>query len=210
MTTLTIDIAGMTCDHCAATAQDALNALPGVWASVSFKERAAEVDADANVPVESLLEVLASKGYQGKVLRRDGQEGSDEGSDDSHLVIIGTGSGAFAAATKAVEGGATVTLVERAAIIGGTCVNVGCVPSKIMIRSAQLAQHQRHNPFDGLASNEPAIDRRALLTQQIARVDELRQAKYESILEGNDSIELLKGTASFKDASTLVVTRPAL
>ena len=51
MTTLTIDISGMTCDHCAVTAQDALNALPGVWASVSFKERAAEVDADGNVIV---------------------------------------------------------------------------------------------------------------------------------------------------------------
>ena len=105
-------------------------------------------------------------------------------------------------------GGATVTLVERADIIGGTCVNVGCVPSKIMIRSAQIAQHQRHNPFDGLSHSEPAIDRRKLLAQQSARVDELRQAKYESILNGNDSIELVKGTASFKDSSTLLVTRP--
>ena len=208
MTTLTIDISGMTCDHCAVTAQDALNALPGVWASVSFKDHAAEVDADGNVPVEGLLEALASKGYQGKLLRRDGKDVSDEGSDGSHLVIIGTGSGAFAAATKAVEGGATVTLVERTDIIGGTCVNVGCVPSKIMIRGAQLAQHQRHNSFDGLSDSEPVIDRKALLAQQSARVDELRQAKYESILEGNDAIELIRGTASFKDSSTLVVTRP--
>ncbi len=133
---------------------------------------------------------------------------SDKGGDEIHVVIIGTGSGAFAAATKAVEGGATVTLVERADIIGGTCVNVGCVPSKIMIRGAQLAQHQRHNSFDGLADSEPVIDRRALLAQQSGRVDELRQAKYESILDGNDAIELVKGTASFKDASTVLVTRP--
>ncbi len=125
-----------------------------------------------------------------------------------HVVIIGTGSGAFAAATKAVEGGATVTLIERAGVIGGTCVNVGCVPSKIMIRSAQLAQHQRHNPFDGLADSEPAIDRKALLAQQSARVDELRGAKYESILAGNDSINLVQGDASFKNANTLLVTRP--
>ncbi len=124
------------------------------------------------------------------------------------MVIIGTGSGAFAAATKAVEGGATVTLVERADIIGGTCVNVGCVPSKIMIRSAQLAQYQRHNPFDGLPDCEPDIDRRALLAQQSARVNELRQAKYESILESNDAIELVRGSASFEDSSTLLVIRP--
>lgn len=63
-----------------------------------------------------------------------------------HVAIIGTGSSAFAAALKAVEEGATVTMIERHEIIGGTCVNVGCVPSKIMIRIAQLAQYQRQNP----------------------------------------------------------------
>ncbi|MCH8135747.1 MAG: mercury(II) reductase [Proteobacteria bacterium] len=132
----------------------------------------------------------------------------DGDGSEPHVVIIGTGSGAFAAATKAVEGGATVTLIERADVIGGTCVNVGCVPSKIMIRSAQMAQHQRHNPFDGLADREPDIDRKALLAQQVARVDELRGAKYESILEGNDSIKLIRGDAAFKNANTLLVTQP--
>jgi len=124
-----------------------------------------------------------------------------------HIAIIGTGSGAFAAATRAVEGGASVTLIERAEVIGGTCVNIGCVPSKIMIRGAQLAQHQRHNPFSGLADSEPVIDRRAMLAQQIARVDELRHSKYESILEGNDSIVLVRGSAAFKDSKTLLVSQ---
>tara|TARA_R110002049_G_scaffold130820_1_gene289274 strand:+ start:3347 stop:4786 length:1440 start_codon:yes stop_codon:yes gene_type:complete len=127
------------------------------------------------------------------------------GGSTPYIVIIGSGSGSFAAATKAVEGGATVTIVERADKIGGTCVNVGCVPSKIMIRGAQLAQHQRHNPFDGLADSEPVIDRRAMLAQQVSRVDELRAAKYESILDGSDSIKLAKGNASFKDANTVEV-----
>lgn len=208
VTTLTLDISGMTCDHCAFTAQDALNALPGVSARVSFTDRAAEADTDVNVPVKRLLDVLASRGYRGKLLRRDGKEISDDGSGDPHLVIIGTGSGAFSAAIKAAEGGARVTLVERADIIGGTCVNVGCVPSKIMIRSAQLAQHQRHNPFDGLTDSEPVIDRKALLAQQSGRIDELRHSKYETILENNDAIELVRGAASFKDPGTVSVTRP--
>ncbi len=208
MATLTLDISGMTCDRCAVKAQNALNELPGVSAQVSFNDRAAAIDMDTDVPIDHLFDALANKGFRARLLQRDGRAVSDKSSDGSHVVIIGTGSGAFAAAIKAVEGGATVTLVERADIIGGTCVNVGCVPSKIMIRSAQLAQHQRHNAFDGLADSEPVIDRRALLAQQSARVDELRQAKYESILEGNDAIELVRGTASFKDSSTLVVTRP--
>lgn len=208
MATLTLDISGMTCDRCAVKAQNALNELPGVSAQVSFNDRAAAIDMDTDVPIDHLFDALANKGFRARLLQRDGRAVSDKSSDGSHVVIIGTGSGAFAAAIKAVEGGATVTLVERADIIGGTCVNVGCVPSKIMIRSAQLAQHQRHNAFDGLADSEPVIDRRALLAQQSARVDELRQAKYESILEGNDAIELVRGTASFKDSGTLVVTRP--
>ena len=208
MATLTLDISGMTCDRCAVKAQNALNELPGVSAQVSFNDRAAAIDMDTDVPIDHLFDALANKGFRARLLQRDGRAVSDKSSDGSHVVIIGTGSGAFAAAIKAVEGGATVTLVERADIIGGTCVNVGCVPSKIMIRSAQLAQHQRHNAFDGLADSDPVIDRRALLAQQSARVDELRQAKYESILEGNDAIELVRGTASFKDSSTLVVTRP--
>ena len=208
MATLTLDISGMTCDRCAVKAQNALNELPGVSAQVSFNDRAAAIDMDTDVPIAHLFDALANKGFRARLLQRDGRAVSDKSGDGSHVVIIGTGSGAFAAAIKAVEGGATVTLVERADIIGGTCVNVGCVPSKIMIRSAQLAQHQRHNAFDGLADSEPVIDRRALLAQQSARVDELRQAKYESILEGNDAIELVRGTASFKDSGTLVVTRP--
>ena len=208
MATLTLDISGMTFDRCAVKAQNALNELPGVSAQVSFNDRAAAIDMDTDVPTDHLFDALANKGFRARLLQRDGRAVSDKSGDGSHVVIIGTGSGAFAAAIKAVEGGATVTLVERADIIGGTCVNVGCVPSKIMIRSAQLAQHQRHNAFDGLADSEPVIDRRALLAQQSARVDELRQAKYESILEGNDAIELVRGTASFKDSGTLVVTRP--
>ena len=208
MATLTLDIFGMTCDRCAVKAQNALNELPGVSAQVSFNDRAAAIDMDTDVPIDHLFDALANKGFRARLLQRDGRAVSDKSGDGSHVVIIGTGSGAYAAAIKAVEGGATVTLVERADIIGGTCVNVGCVPSKIMIRSAQLAQHQRHNAFDGLADSEPVIDRRALLAQQSARVDELRQAKYESILEGNDAIELVRGTASFKDSGTLVVTRP--
>ena len=151
---------------------------------------------------------LGSEGCSAKSTQCDGRAVNGEDDDATHVVIIGTGSGAFAAAIKAVEGGATVTLIERADVIGGTCVNVGCVPSKIMIRAAHLAQHQRHTPFDGLADNEPDIDRRRLLAQQSARVDELRQAKYESILDGNDSITLERGTASFKDSGTVLVTRP--
>jgi len=206
MNTINLRVSGMTCDHCAQTAEAALNALDGVEARVSFDDQRAEIDAKAEVPLGRLTRALVRQGYEGQLLDDTGELARGGGAG-LHVAVIGTGSGAFAAALKAVEEGATVTMIERAEIIGGTCVNVGCVPSKIMIRSAQLAQHQRHNPFDGLADREPAINRRALLAQQTARVDELRDAKYENILADNESIKLIKGSAAFKDTNTLIVTR---
>jgi len=121
------------------------------------------------------------------------------------MVVIGSGGAAMAAALKSVEQGARVTLIERGTI-GGTCVNIGCVPSKIMIRAAHIAHLRRRSPFDGgIAATVPAIDRAKLLAQQQARVDELRHVKYERILENTPAITVLHGEARFKDGQHLIV-----
>ncbi len=124
-----------------------------------------------------------------------------------HIAIIGSGSGAFAAAIKAVEEGARVTIIEGSDIIGGTCVNIGCVPSKIMIRASHIAHLQACHGFDGIPLNRPKIDRAALVSQQQARVEELRHAKYENILDSNPAITLVRGWARFRDAQTLIVAQ---
>ncbi len=201
-----LQVTGMTCDHCAQTAEEELNKLDGVTAHVSFDTGLAQVEAGANVPTERMKRALTRKGYESEQLDHEGNP-LTRGGEGLHVVIIGSGSGAFAAALKAVEEGAQVTLIERDHTIGGTCVNVGCVPSKIMIRSAQLAHHQREHPFDGLQKQKPIIDRRALLAQQTARVDELRAAKYENVVQDNEGITLIHGSASFIDSKTLSVTR---
>ena len=128
--------------------------------------------------------------------------------NDLHIAVIGSGGSAMAAALKSAERGARVTLIERGTI-GGTCVNVGCVPSKIMIRAAHVAHLRRRSPFDeGIAAVEPTIDRPRLLAQQQARVDELRRDKYEGILDDNSAITVLRGEARFIDANTVQVTTP--
>ena len=124
-----------------------------------------------------------------------------------HVAIIGSGSGAFACAIKAAEAGAKVTLIEGAKVIGGCCVNVGCVPSKILIRAAQLAQQQRNNPFTGLENHEPNVSRALLAQQQTTRVEELRVAKYQNILDSNPALSLVKGYARFKDSNHLIVSK---
>jgi mercuric reductase len=118
--------------------------------------------------------------------------------------VIGGGSAAFACALRLAEQGARVALIE-AGTLGGTCVNVGCVPSKIMIRGAQLAQQARRAPFEGLHLAVQGIDRARLVAQQQGRVEELRRAKYEALIEGEPSITLIQGRARFVDATTIEV-----
>ncbi|WP_240549002.1 mercury(II) reductase [Billgrantia antri] len=125
--------------------------------------------------------------------------------DERHIAVIGSGGAAMAAALKAVERGASVTLIERGTI-GGTCINVGCVPSKIMIRAAHIAHLRKKSPFDdGVSAHVPVVDRAELLRQQQARVEELRDAKYQQILRDHPAITVLNGAARFIDAHRLAV-----
>ena len=76
---------------------------------------------------------------------------------EAHLLIVGGGSAAFAAALKAAQLGARVTLVNEGLPIGGTCVNVGCVPSKTLIRAAEAHHRAGHPPFDGITSTAGSL-----------------------------------------------------
>ncbi len=120
------------------------------------------------------------------------------------VAIVGSGSGAFAAALRAAEEGARVTMIERGTL-GGTCVNVGCVPSKILLRAAHVARLQAHHPFEGVGRGPAPIDRAAMVAQQQGRVEELRRAKYEDLAAANPRIRVLRGNAAFADARTLRV-----
>jgi mercuric reductase len=207
MNTTLLHITGMTCDHCARGIEAALNALPGVKANVSYENALAQIEAGADIKAERLIAAVTAIGY-GASLGDDTTPAPKTGRGaGQHVAIIGTGSAAFAAAIRAADEGARVTIIEAADVIGGTCVNVGCVPSKILIRAAHIRQHAAHHAFDGLARHALALDNAARLNQQQARVEELRRAKYENILESNPHINLVRGRARFADAQTLNITR---
>ncbi|SUA59843.1 Mercuric reductase [Oligella urethralis] len=207
---ITLSISGMTCASCTHHVQEALLAVAGVSsAMVSYDEANAVIETDTDINEKTLLDAVATLGYKAKVvaLGNNSRLTKDEDTEELHVAIIGSGSAAFACAIKAAEGGAKVTLIEGADVIGGCCVNVGCVPSKILIRVAQLAEQQRHNPFAGLENHSPQLSRSLLLAQQTARVEELRAAKYQKILDANPALSLIKGWARFKDANTLIVSQ---
>ncbi|ANY88328.1 MULTISPECIES: mercury(II) reductase [Pseudomonas] len=217
-----LQIVGMTCASCVEHVKDALEKIPGVHqADVSYASGKAELTVDKGVSREQMQAAVEALGYRAAfedstiqprpgLLDKargwlSGSIGAGKDGDRLHVAVIGSGGAAMAAALKAVEGGARVTLIERG-IIGGTCVNVGCVPSKIMIRAAHVAHLRRESPFDaGLSATTPTVLRERLLAQQQGRVDELRHAKYEGILENNPAISLVRGTARFQDGHTLSV-----
>lgn len=208
---ITLSIQGMTCNGCAQHAKEALEAVSGVQhASVSYPASQAVVETGGAVESSALIDALKAIGYDASVEAPSSSTPGTQGKDNNasmQVAIIGAGSAAFACAIKAADSGAQVTLIESAEVIGGCCVNVGCLPSKILIRAAQLAEQQRHNPFEGLANREPEPNRRLLARQQRRRVDELRAAKYESILEQNPALTLVRGRAQFQDAHTLAITK---
>lgn len=216
-------ISGMTCDSCATHVRQALEKVPGVRsAQVSYPKGTAKLTLAPDTPMTALVAAVTVLGYRARVADgnadrpRDGLldkarswlgggQKAPGGDEALHVAVIGSGGAAMAAALKAAERGARVTLIERGTI-GGTCVNVGCVPSKIMIRAAHVAHLRRESPFDGgIAASTPVIDRGRLLAQQRSRVDELRHAKYEAILESTPGITVLRGEARFKDSRHLVV-----
>ena len=200
-----LKITGMTCESCAAHVKATLENVPGVQsAEVSYAQGSARLVVEAGTPSDALIAAVAGLGYRAALADAPTapvEAGSSGGA--LHIAVIGSGGAAMAAALKAVELGARVTLIERSTI-GGTCVNVGCVPSKIMIRAAHIAHLRRASPFDaGLPPAPPSILRERLLTQQQGRVEELRHAKYEGILANTPAITVLRGEARFNDAHSL-------
>ena len=111
------------------------------------------------------------------------------------LVVIGAGSAGFSAAITAADQGAQVALIGSG-IIGGTCVNIGCVPSKTLIRAAETLHNARAGArFAGITAHAEANDWRATVRQKDALVRELRQAKYTNLLPAYNGIAYREAAA---------------
>ena len=111
------------------------------------------------------------------------------------LAVIGAGSAGFSAAITAAEQGANVALIGHGTI-GGTCVNVGCVPSKALIRATESLHHAgAASRFAGIHAEGRVTDWAALIAQKDELVGGLRQAKYADLLPEYNSIAYSQGQA---------------
>ncbi len=120
------------------------------------------------------------------------------------LAVVGAGSAGFAAALAGVEQAAQVALIGHG-LIGGTCVNVGCVPSKRLIRAVEtLHQARSASRFQGIQGNAGIKDWRAVVRQKDELVGNLRQAKYVDLLPAHNSISYIEGKARVLDGGVEV------
>src|SRR6058998_569679 len=112
------------------------------------------------------------------------------------LVILGSGSAAFAAALKAADHGAKTAMIERSTL-GGTCVNVGCVPSKNLLRAGEIRYYDSHREFPGITPGKTTLEFNRIMEQKNQIVRGLRQEKYADVLRSLPSTKLFRGNARF-------------
>lgn len=127
---------------------------------------------------------------------------------DVDLAVIGSGGAAMAAGIAGRQTGARVVLIERGTL-GGTCVNVGCVPSKTLLAAAGTRHTALTKPFAGVPTSADGVDLAALVEQKGELIGRLRQAKYADVADAW-GFEIVAGEARFRDKDTLEVDEKPL
>lgn len=118
------------------------------------------------------------------------------------LIILGSGSTAFAAALRATNYGKRVLMFEKS-VLGGTCINWGCIPSKTMIHAAQFIHEARLGAAVGLGVESCGVDYERLCAHRDQVVLKLRKERYLDVLQNASGLELVKDTARFLDPHTV-------
>lgn len=198
-------ISGMTCASCDQHVTHALEAVAGVESVKvpGWQSGKATVIASVDVKADDLVQAVANAGYSAtiraqtpiQVHNTDIPNGSS--SSDFDLLVIGGGSGGFAAAITASGLGKRVSMINGGTI-GGTCVNIGCVPSKALIRAAEAWHTAGHHPFKGVATAQSALDWATIRDEKDALVSSLRQSKYVDVLAAYPDVTFIEGYAAFQ------------
>lgn len=113
------------------------------------------------------------------------------------LIIVGGGAAGFAAAMKADEFQARTLMVNNNAIgIGGTCVNVGCLPTKHLLYVGEVIHRTKAHDFKGL-NTSVSFDFQTIMEEKDKLIEGLRSQKYEKVLKGLSHVEFIEGDAEF-------------
>ncbi|MEF8842338.1 MAG: mercury(II) reductase [Haloarculaceae archaeon] len=123
-----------------------------------------------------------------------------------NLVILGSGAAAFAAITEADRRGLSTAMVNGGLPLGGTCVNVGCVPSKHLLEVGKAAHEPPHNPFDAVEydDDQPATDWATAIDRKDGIIASLREQNYVDVAE-HFGTDVYEGYGRFVDDATIEV-----
>lgn len=200
---LELEITGMTCDGCARHVADALTRAGAVDAQVDWRAGRAVVDRDG-VDRQRLAHALDGTKYRlQRITDSDSPIDASDGEYEYDLAIVGSGGGAFAAAIAARRRDLRVVIVERATV-GGTCVNIGCIPSKALLAGAEAHHRAGHSRFPGIPTEAAPVDMAQLVAAKDEIVADLRQSKYVDLAD-EYGFELLEGNARFVEGPALDV-----
>lgn len=200
--TLILSISGMTCDGCAQTVANQLDGKEGVLdKTVSYPEEIAKIAYNPEqITKDHIIDTINATGHYKVTGETDS---SDNGQEQYSLVIIGGGSAAFAAAIKTSELGGKALIINKGLPTGGTCVNVGCVPSKTLIRTAEAHHRANHHGFEGIETQSRIADFTKIIDQKRGMVQDLRQQKYIDVIKDDPDITLLEGRGKLVDTHTV-------
>ncbi|WP_376985938.1 dihydrolipoyl dehydrogenase [Bosea sp. R86505] len=121
------------------------------------------------------------------------------------LVVIGTGPGGYVCAIRAAQLGLKVAVVEKRKTHGGTCLNVGCIPSKALLHASEMFAEAGHVfPSLGVVVGTPTLDLKQMMTHKKETVD--ANVNGVAFLLKKNKIEPFHGTASIPAAGKVVVT----
>lgn len=123
----------------------------------------------------------------------------------AHLIIIGGGTAAATAARAVIARGGRATLIHEGLPLGGCCLNVGCVPSKYLIRAAEQVHQGHHSLFPGLTPRGITVDPPQLLVDMQRMISELRQRNYAAPLPQLEGLTLIRGWGKLVDPKTVQV-----
>ena len=127
------------------------------------------------------------------------------GTSDMHAqtVVLGSGPGGYTAAFRAADLGQQVIMIERHARIGGVCLNVGCIPSKALLHTAQIINEAAEMGDHGVTFAKPDIDIRKIESWKNSIVDKLTGGL--KALAKQRKVDIVQGEASFTSTHTLQV-----
>jgi dihydrolipoamide dehydrogenase len=121
------------------------------------------------------------------------------------LVVIGTGPGGYVCAIRAAQLGLKVAVVEKRKTHGGTCLNVGCIPSKALLHASEMFEEAGHT-FEklGIVVGKPKLDLKAMMAHKQETID--ANVTGVGFLLKKNKIDAFHGTASIPAAGKVVVT----